>query len=109
MRVVLNAYSTIGNKTGIGHYTEELLRCLRDRLAPEELFAFPHGLLRGLHVAWQRASAATPSDSAQRRLWSPGDLRLAAIAFLKPFGRAIRTTYARSILRQGKFDLYHEP
>ena len=37
MRVVVNRLSILGQKTGVGHYTAELLRCLRQQADPGEI------------------------------------------------------------------------
>jgi len=102
MRVVLNASTTIGPKTGIGQYTEEVLRCLRERLALDELFAFPHAWIRKLSSALRRGGA-TPAGSAAPSI--SGNVR----TLFKPLARALRNAYARTILRPSRFDLYHEP
>ena len=111
MRVVLNAYTTIGNKTGIGRYTEELLRCLRDRLSSEELFAYPHSWVRKLRSKWKSNTvserAPTEASTVQKRAWpSP---RRTAVSLLRPIGHGVLWAYDKSVMRKGKFDLYHEP
>ena len=39
MRVVVNQIAGLGQKTGIGHYTAELLRCMREQAAGDEIDA----------------------------------------------------------------------
>lgn len=110
MRVVINASTTIGNKTGVGRHTEELIRCLRDQMAPEELFAYPHGWVRCLRSKWKQHTAPGPSlgESAGARWHLPSPWRL-AINVARPVGHAVLWFYDRSVMRQSKFDLYHEP
>ncbi len=42
MRVVVNRLAALGVKTGIGHYTTQLLGCLAEQARPGEVEAFPH-------------------------------------------------------------------
>ncbi len=46
MRVVLNGLSASGSKTGVGHYTAQLLRCLEAQRDGDELDVFPQGWVR---------------------------------------------------------------
>src|SRR4051812_13046235 len=46
MRVVVNQLAALGQKTGIGHYTSQLLRCLRAASKPGEIEAYPEGWLK---------------------------------------------------------------
>ena len=48
MRVVVNQLAALGLRTGIGHYTMELLRCLRDQTICQEIHSFPEGWVRRL-------------------------------------------------------------
>ena len=43
MRVVVNQIAGLGQKTGIGHYTAELLRCMREQAAGDEIDDYPTG------------------------------------------------------------------
>src|SRR4051812_727205 len=52
MRALINALSTVGARTGIGHYTNELLRCLAQQAAPGEITAYPHGWARQAARLW---------------------------------------------------------
>src|SRR5205809_244636 len=46
MRVIVNQIAGLGQKTGIGHYTTELLRCMREQVAGDEIDEYPKGWLR---------------------------------------------------------------
>src|SRR5262249_43518739 len=108
MRVVINASTTVGNKTGVGRYTEELIRCLRSHLAPEQLFAYPHGWMRTMRAKWKRNTApAAPSAPDAVRRWRLPSVRHFAAGMLRPVGHALIWLYNRAVLRAGKFDLYH--
>jgi len=41
MRALINALSTVGARTGIGHYTNELLRCLAQQQRPAKSLSSP--------------------------------------------------------------------
>ena len=66
MRVIVNQSTALGAKTGIGHYTIELLRGMRE-LAPEDSFhVFPPNWWGkvsrvGSYLRPRRGSAGTPS------------------------------------------------
>ena len=74
MRVLVNRYAALGARTGVGHYTVELLRELR-QLAPGRIEVTPHDWLFEAEQLWMRlrpyfnpsraesagASAALPS------------------------------------------------
>ena len=53
MRVLINRYALLGRKTGVGHYTRELLRCLHD-LAPGQIAVTPPGGLFQAEQVWHR-------------------------------------------------------
>ena len=46
MRVIVNELSALKPKAGIGHYTAELLRCLRTHPGEDQIDGFPAGWLR---------------------------------------------------------------
>ncbi len=72
MRVVLNGLSASGSKTGVGHYTAQLLRCLAAQRGGDELDVFPQGwvrqayAMRGWLRAWLRPPAAIPRPAKAR-------------------------------------------
>jgi glycosyltransferase involved in cell wall biosynthesis len=109
MRVAFNASTTIGNKTGIGRYAAELVRCLDEIMAPGELFAYPHGWVRALRAKWKENTAAPPPAPGGPRRWRLPSLRRTAAGVLRPVGHAVLWGYNKAVLRRGKFDLYHEP
>ncbi len=91
MRVLLHLQSTLGNQTGIGHHTLQLYRCLNQQ-ASGEIFGSPPSLLRQLHRCLH--------DSSR---W-PG-ARQAAFLLTRV---AIKGCHWLR-LKQGRFDVYHEP
>jgi O-antigen biosynthesis alpha-1,3-rhamnosyltransferase len=110
MRVVINASTTIGNMSGVGRHTAELIRCLRTHLTPAELFEYPHGWVRKLRAKWKLSTAPpVPSNNGAHAHWRLPSPKRLAINLARPCGHALLWLYDKSILRCGKFDLYHEP
>jgi hypothetical protein len=54
MRVVVNQLPALGARTGIGHYTVQLLRCLRAQASTDIIESFPEGWLRTVREAFIR-------------------------------------------------------
>jgi alpha-1,3-rhamnosyl/mannosyltransferase len=118
MRVLINILATEGAKTGIGHYTTQLVRCLRAQLGPEAVGCFPGFWMRQARRAWAGirpwfAGNARPAGSlpagadpapANRRTW-----RTRLLRNLRRHGRSLMLRSFRSYCRSGPFDLYHEP
>ncbi len=92
MRVVVNQVAALGRRTGIGHYTAELLRGLSQQAPPGTIIAFPHPLMHHARVVW---------NWLRRRLARPGG------AAGRTLTRNLLARYFR--LRYRGFDLYHEP
>jgi glycosyltransferase involved in cell wall biosynthesis len=117
VRVVINQWSALGQKTGIGHYTSQLLRCLQAQASQEQIDAFPNTSL--WHAC--RFSAAA-SELMQRLLFgnrrrfrrrSPLSVLgiLPRIAYLqfKNLSLAARDRYFEFVFASNYYDLYHEP
>lgn len=110
MRVVINASTTIGNMTGVGRHTAELIRCLRARMTPEELFEYPHGWVRTLRDKWKQTTAtASPTSNGVKSHWRLPSPKRLAINVARPCGHGLLWLYDKAVLRRGNFDLYHEP
>ncbi len=116
MRVLLNALSTAGAKTGVGHYTAELIRCLREQTQPGEIDCFPRGWLRQARSLWlgvrpwfeRGAAKAAPEPHLPVPNAQPS-WRGAVLRYLRTQGREQLQRQFLSQLRQGRCDLYHEP
>lgn len=114
MRVVLNALDVAELKTGVGHYTTQLYRCLRRQADGDRIESFPGPVVRHAYVAWRWLSRGRPCASAGPRAAARGSapkgslFRRAVRCFRKP-GSAIRKGYFRAVCRVRKYDLYHEP
>src|SRR5262245_45272491 len=103
MRILINGLVALGARTGIGHYTAELIRCLRARLGDEAVWCFQPDWGGGLKTWWGRLrgrSSATAAHANGLRAWLAGGLRR--------LGQAVCERRFRALARAG-FDLYHEP
>src|SRR5262249_58442016 len=82
MRVLVNRLAPVGPKTGVGHYTAELLRCLHAQAGPDRIDAFPDGWLWHLRQQWSRPRADAvppPADPTSRPRGSPWGQGLDAV------------------------------
>jgi alpha-1,3-rhamnosyl/mannosyltransferase len=110
MRVVVNRLAALGLKTGIGHYTTQLLRCLSEQAAPGEIDVFPRGWVRRVReacaLARPRLEGGGPAAAGGRPVLAR--LRGAALNGLRQGGRALMAGYFRSVCYRQRYDLYHE-
>jgi alpha-1,3-rhamnosyl/mannosyltransferase len=105
MRVVYNRLSTLGQKTGVGHHTAELLRCLREQAGPDDLIdEYPGRLPRRARGAWSQppTGAAAPDGPVA---W----LRRKALGGVRRARRVVREQRFRLLCRWRGYDVYHEP
>lgn len=115
MRVVVNQQAALGLKTGIGHYTTELLRCLRAQAGGDEIEAYPDGWMRRLREAAARARPyleARHPDPQPGQTITPsrlGTWRRKAVGWLRLAGREVVARHFRLVAAWRKYDLYHEP
>lgn len=107
MRVIVNRLVALGQKTGVGHYTAELVRCLPREADGDRIDCFPGGwvshaarLYARLRPYWQRPVVAAPAGPGRRRRFRL-DLHRRGLRWLGGHFR-------RLCARQG-YDLYHEP
>lgn len=117
MRVVINQWSALGQRTGIGHYTSQLVRCLSKQSGPDAVDAFP-----GTWV-WHAYRPYMAGRDYVRKLRRRGTENLnqnTALAFLGVVPRAmarraarladvLRRRYHRAVFTSGYYQLYHEP
>ena len=135
MRVVVNQIAGLGQKTGIGHYTAELLRCMREQAAADEIDDYPTGWLRRAGRTFKRARPylESPSGSAAFGTQESGfggqksdvgnyslpltihhsplttNLRGLMLWQLRHWGRIWAAKRFRAVCLRGRYDLYHEP
>jgi alpha-1,3-rhamnosyl/mannosyltransferase len=109
MRVLVNALTAAGSRTGIGHYTAQLLRCLRDQAGAEAVEAFPGSCLRGVRAVASRLRGWLGRDSESSPTRAAPNWRAGLMTRLRTWGDYLITRRFRAAARSGGFDLYHEP
>jgi alpha-1,3-rhamnosyl/mannosyltransferase len=116
MRVVVNRQPALGARTGIGHYTAELLSALEQQAGPEEIHAYPTGWVWRLHARLAGGSTPRSTTPATSRGWRPGFgwvRRLVDVPAVRGALRAvvqpIKFRHFQAVCRREKYDLYHEP
>jgi alpha-1,3-rhamnosyl/mannosyltransferase len=101
MRIVVNQWAALGRRTGVGHYTAELLRCLRRQTPSGTVTLFPGRTVSRARAAWdwlhQHLFRPEPSGGSGARTSGRG------------LARAVLTPYFQAFGRMHHFDLYHEP
>jgi glycosyltransferase involved in cell wall biosynthesis len=114
MRIVLNYLAASETaKTGIGHYTAELFRCLCEQANDDIIDAFPGPLGQRAQAAWMRfrrarlsASDASPGEGSTP---SRPTIRRQLFQGVRACGRVSRQVLFRQLCRWKKYQLYHEP
>jgi glycosyltransferase involved in cell wall biosynthesis len=116
MRVILNTLSVSGLRTGVGHYTAELLRCLHAQAGGDTIDYFPGPWLRHAYAGWTLLSRGRPrTGPAPAGPTSPppvprlGWLRSRVAGCLRTPGRALMGWSFHALCRLRSYDLYHEP
>lgn len=114
MRVVVNQLPALGLKTGIGHYTVQLLRCLHEQAGQDRIDGFPEGWIRKARAVCAQARPyleGTRSDPSHPRPSPPfsGSLRKKVLGSLRRFGRNLLAQHFRLVCALRGYDLYHEP
>jgi len=111
MRVVINHSSAAGLKTGVGHYTDQLVRHLRRQLGHYHVECFPRRWIcearlsfAQMRQALNRLPAQAGESGGQR-----GSLAHRALEHVRRCGRALLKYDFRSLCAQRQFQLYHEP
>jgi alpha-1,3-rhamnosyl/mannosyltransferase len=114
MRVLVNRSLAQGQKTGIGHYTAQLLRSLKQQVGPgEKISGFPGGWLWRVGQSLSRPVLArgqnqAPSEAGKPLSWWQ-TLRQKTLGSLRGLRQAYLTHSLRKRLNKGGYDLYHEP
>ena len=114
MRVVVNQLAATGRKTGIGHYTLQLLRCLVAQAGEDVVDTFPRTWMKRvpevlslLRSRVDPGEAATPSGPSRKSQVAP--MRRRTLHLLRQVNRLIWTQYFRDTCKQRSYDVYHEP
>lgn len=107
MRVIVNELQGLKQRTGIGHYTAELLRCARHQAAGDVIDGFPGGWVRRASSRFFRAGGnlGQPGKQANRL----GKLKSAAVGMARDGWQGFLNRRFSQICRAGQYDLYHEP
>ncbi len=110
MRVLVNRLAAAGARTGIGHYTAELLRCLYEQAVPGEVAAFPGPLLCGARAAagWVQARLTRGRQPAAAAAGPPTWRGRIAGQFRAGCEKLLLRTF-HAACRRERVDLYHEP
>src|ERR1019366_5674814 len=114
MRVLVNGLSAMGARTGIGHYTAQLLRCLHDQ-APHDVFEnFPGPWAQKRRALWQRLRARLLPESkvvprGQTAVSSRPGWRAWCVGRARALARKWLASELRLRGRRGGVDLYPEP
>jgi glycosyltransferase involved in cell wall biosynthesis len=114
MRVVVNQLPALGLKTGIGHYTVQLLRCLRAQAGQDRIDGFPEGWVRRIRTFCARArpyleGARTEQFQRGSSTAFSGSLRSRVLGSLRRFGRGLMAQHFQAVCGLRRYDLYHEP
>jgi glycosyltransferase involved in cell wall biosynthesis len=113
MRVIVNQLAALGAKTGIGHYTVELLRCLRQQAGADQIDSFPEGWVRRGREACARLrprlEGKRQEDTAKKSGAMVATLRSRALGCLRQLGRSVMAQHFRMVSSARGYDLYHEP
>jgi len=115
MRVVFNVMELHGPRTGVAHYTEQLVAALRRVSAADRFDTLPGPVMRPIREYWYRraaakAKASPPAPPAPEPGPAPRPGLLGCVrgwrqrALLK-----LRGWYVPYKLWAGGYDLYHEP
>src|SRR5262245_20396759 len=110
MRVVVNQLAALGVKTGIGHYTVELLRCLRAQAGTHSIDSFPEGWLRRAREACTRLrprlEGSNPHTESGAGRPVASTLRSRALACVRQLGRNLMARHFRAATSRRGYDLY---
>jgi alpha-1,3-rhamnosyl/mannosyltransferase len=115
MRVIINQQTALGFRTGVGHYTAQLLESLRRQAGDNEIAAFPDGCLWWAGKAWSRIrpylEAGTEPPARNRCALRRGTdwIRGRALYGFRRSGRTLVGRSFRAACAKQSFDLYHEP
>lgn len=111
MRVLVNELQALKAKTGIGHYTGELLRRLREQAGDDGIETFPGPWLRMAQSLGRRARGWLRRGSAAAATIGPnqGHWRAWCALPTRSLGRALLEADFRLRRLRTAPDLYHEP
>jgi alpha-1,3-rhamnosyl/mannosyltransferase len=103
MRILVNGRTLVGQKTGIGHYTNELVRCLGSLVPTDSLKVFCPGWFR------KAAQWASPSKDSVPSHKTKVTLKGRLVSWAKQCERALFRWQLGRSLRSDGVTVYHEP
>ena len=104
MRVLVSHLGLETQKTGVGHYAGELVRCLRALPGEHQVFEYRHAFLHRLRQR-RRTGTGTPAAPGL-----PGNsLKVLVRNRFRSWKHTLVRCYAWLAYRSRHFDLYHEP
>ncbi|MHB1421631.1 MAG: glycosyltransferase family 4 protein [Gemmataceae bacterium] len=113
MRVILNyLVAAESHRTGVGHYTAEMYRCVLQQAGDDVIDTFPGPKGQRALAAWMRfRRPRVPSSGSAPRGSSSVHRTIRRHLFhgVRALGRAARHILFRQICRWKRYDLYHEP
>jgi alpha-1,3-rhamnosyl/mannosyltransferase len=109
MRVVVNRWPAAGQRTGIGHYTAELLRCLARQAGEDEVVIYPPPWLQRARACLTRLASLGRVLPAGAARGSAARLPARAGGRLREWGRALTGWHFRATCVRRRADVYHEP
>jgi alpha-1,3-rhamnosyl/mannosyltransferase len=115
VRVIVNQLASSGKRTGVGHYSAQLLHHLRRQATPGQIHGFPGFSIRCARKVWagvypflEGGSQGPPSG-----VWSPlrplPIWRQASLRALRGLGRTLMARQFRKLFARKDYALYHEP
>jgi glycosyltransferase involved in cell wall biosynthesis len=112
VRVVVNQLVALRQKSGVGHYTAQLLRCLQEKAGEDRVDGFPAGWLARACQGKSRPARKKPGHGGPRRgrlgrtvdHWK-GRCREVA----RQCGQAFLSRCLQTSCNRWRYDLYHEP
>jgi glycosyltransferase involved in cell wall biosynthesis len=121
MRVVVNRESAGRFKTGVGYYTAELLRCLRQQAGSDRIDGYPHPWVWRARELWARArpglegrvgdrlsaQANEPASPTPSGMLSAA--RTGVVTYLRGWGKYLLDRHHDAHFASRAYDLYHEP
>jgi glycosyltransferase involved in cell wall biosynthesis len=105
MRVLFNGTSTIRQKSGVGHTTNNLHRALTALSPSDKFWLYPGKIVRTLASRFLKPASRSPKSIAPPKPAANGFFKRLALHSAQ-LGYA---THFHFLARLGRFDLYHEP
>lgn len=108
MRLLVNQLSALRQKTGVGHYTEQLCRSFRRCSGRDEIEAYPSGSARRAYKALARLFPLIGRGTSEAAHESRS-LRGLAAQYVRGAATALLARHFAVVCARRHYDLYHEP